>query len=150
MINWTDPKCSISKYFTVKDACLLPSWGVLHMPSDVEKANILRTAAVMDEIRAFLGAPILVHCWIRPGSVNCPGNPHHGQDYNAFIKGAPKSAHKSGLAVDWHALKESCDTSRARLLPELERLKIRMEDLPKSGWVHIDLNPPNPIRFFKP
>ncbi len=151
-INWLDMKSKVSKYFTVGDATLLPSWGLYHQPSEEEKAQIYTMAQQMDWARELFNAPIKIHVWIRPGSVNCPGSPHHGQDYNAFIKGAAHSAHKLGRAVDWDAVGVNCDSARAKLAPELEGRGLRMEDMPGGNWVHLDnMTPPaGGKRFFKP
>ncbi len=151
MINWLDPKAKISKYFTVHEALYLPTWKTYHVPSEEEKINILKTAVAMDAVREFLGTPISVHVWIRPTKANCPSSPHHGQDYNAVVKGAKSSPHIKGLAVDWHST-GTCDEVRTKLKPELERLNICVEDLPKSVWVHMDIMPPRggTRRFFLP
>jgi hypothetical protein len=149
-LDWSDPKCKIGKFFTVKDALWLPSWKVLHSPSESEKAEILKMAAAMDAVREFLQLPISVHVWIRPSSVNAPGTPHHGKDYNAFVKGAKSSAHKFGRAVDWSCKGLTCDEVRAKLEPKLEEFGLRMEDLPGSTWVHLDNMPVKAKRFFKP
>ena len=34
----------ISKYFTWKEALLLPSWGICHEPTEEEKAAIIKMA----------------------------------------------------------------------------------------------------------
>lgn len=138
-ISWNDPSCKISKYFTVKEACWLPSWSKLYSPSDEEKANILKMAIVMDEIRNLIGLPINTHCWIRPTS------------YNAAIGGAAHSMHLSGLAVDFDC-GENCDITRTKLIPLMKTLGIRIEDKPGSNWVHVDIKPvtSETQRFFKP
>lgn len=149
-IDWTNPEQKISKYFSVKEALYLPSWKVLHIPNEQEKANILKTAEVMDKIREFLGKPISVHVWLRP-TLNNPSHAKHGQDYNLFIKGAKASAHKVGLAVDWSCRDYTCDKVRELLLPKLEEFNIRVEDLPGSNWVHTGTDwKPGKSRFFKP
>jgi len=147
-IDWTDPKAMVSKHFSVHECTWLPSWGIHHIPSDDEKANLIRQAQKMDQIRDFVGKPVNIHCWIRPGSVNCPGSQYHGQDYNAHVGGASHSAHKLGLATDWDC-GEDCDTTRQTLLPELDNLDIRMENH-QGPWVHNDVMPPNPNRYFIP
>lgn len=136
-IDWSDEKALISKHFTVKEALWLPSWKVMHIPSEEEKANILKQAAKMDLIRDFLGAPINVHCWLRP-VLNCPDSSYHGQDYNAFIGGARNSSHKIGLATDYDASGMDCDTVREQLEPKLDEWEMRMEKKPGSKWVHND------------
>lgn len=148
-IDWSNPKSKISKYFTVKEALWLPSWGVMHMPSEEEKANILKHAVKMDLIREFLNAPINVHCWIRP-VLNNPSSKYHGQDYNAFVKGAKNSSHRVGLATDYSASGLNCDDVRAKLEPKLEEWGLRMENLSGSNWVHVDSAPVISTRYFKP
>jgi len=151
-IDWNNPEAKISKYFKVKEALLLPSWGILHIPSEEEKKNILEMAKKMDEIRELIGLPISVHCWGRPTSVNCPGSKFHGADYNAFVKGSKTSAHRSFKAVDWSAKGKTCDQSRAILEPKLEQLNIRMEYAPGTNWVHTDIDPASKSggrRYFK-
>lgn len=170
VIDWKDPKAKISKYFTVKEALWLPSWGVMHDPSDDEKQNIIKTAQAMDGVRDLIGTPISVSVWIRPKKVNCPTfdpktikidekDPRKDAkkkalaalDYNAFIGGASASAHIVGMAVDWTS-KGTCDAIRAKMKPELDKLGVCVEDLPGSNWVHCDIKPPRGFggRFFKP
>ena len=138
-IDWSDPKAKISNHFTVKEACWLPSWGKLHDPSDEEKENILKTAEMMDRVRDFLGKPISIHCWIRP------------KPYNDLVHGAPASMHLTGLAVDFDC-GEDCDLTRSKLLPQLSIFGVRMEDMPKGPWVHLDLKhvSDDKYRYFKP
>lgn len=149
-IDWTNPRSPISRFFTVHEATFLPSWAIHHTPSDAEKEAILRTALWMDRVRDLLMRPIDVHCWIRPTSVNCPGTPHHGENYNAFKGGASHSAHILGRAVDFDAGKP-CHEDREILLPKLEALGLRMEDR-EGPWIHLDDMPvlPGHARFFKP
>lgn len=152
-IDWTNPSSKVSKYFTVHETTYLPSWGISHIPSDEEKNNIIIQAAAMDKVREFIGLPMNVHVWIRPGSVNCPGSQYHGQDYNAFVKGAKNSSHKLGKATDWSAKDLSCDEIRKKLEPKLEEFGVRMEDLAGSNWIHNDTHSPSVSggkRFFKP
>jgi hypothetical protein len=151
-INWNDPKAKISKYFTVKEATLLPRWGICHQPTETEKAAILRLAAKMDRVREMLAVPISIHVWIRPKKVNCPGSARHGQDYNFEVGGAKASAHTVGSGVDWDAKGMTCDRVREMLKSKLADLGLCMEDTPGSNWVHTDDFPPrgNTGRFFKP
>ena len=140
-INWEDPESPISVHFKVREALWLPSWQVLHIPSDEEKENIAQHAEKMDLIRDFLGAPLHVHCWIRPGALNNPDSDHNGEDYNAFVKGARNSSHKSGKAVDYDAAGLNCDDVRAKLEPKLVEFGLRMEKMPGGNWVHNDSAP---------
>jgi hypothetical protein len=148
-IDWTNPADKISKHFTVKEALWLPSWQVMHIPSEEEKANILKQAAKMDLIREFLGVPLHIHCWLRP-TLNCPESDKNGQDYNAFVKGAKNSSHKIGLATDYDAVGLNCDDVRAKLEPKLDEWKIRMERMVGGNWVHNDCAPVIAKRYFAP
>lgn len=148
-IDWSNPESKISKHFTVKEALWLPSWKVMHTPSEMEKTNILKQATKMDLIRDFLGAPINVHCWIRP-ILNCPDSSYHGQDYNAFVKGARNSSHKVGLATDYDSTGLNCDDVRTKLEPKLDEFDIRMERMPGGNWVHNDCAPIIAKRYFNP
>lgn len=151
-INWSDPKCPISTHFTVGEATRLPSSNCYHIPSPEEQVNILRMAEVLEKIRTIVGKPLKVHVWIRPNKVNCPTSTFNGEDYNAKIGGAKKSAHITGEAVDWGVMGTSCDAVRTILISKLQDLGARMEDLPGSTWVHIDIRKPGPSghRFFVP
>ena len=168
-IDWSNPASKISKYFTVKEATFLPSWGILHIPTDDEKAKILKVAEKMDAIREFLNEPIQVHVWIRPEKANCPNSEWDGKDYNRYIyenqvwknltsaqkaeKKVPNSPHKTGDAVDWSIIgkrtPEYCATIRSKLLSKLQELDIRMEDI-EGNWIHVDTRPVISRRFFKP
>jgi len=150
-IDWSNPSSKISQYFTVHEATYLPSWQIHHIPSNIEKQNIVDLATRLDKIRIMLNRPIAISCWIRPGSVNAPGTQYHDKSYNAFVKGAKNSAHKEGKAVDFYSAGVPCDEIRTMLLPVLEELGLRCEDLPKSNWVHVDSrSPTNGNYYFKP
>ena len=151
-IDWTDPTAKISANFTVREACYLPSWQIMHTPSAAEQARILVAAQYMEAVRAFLERPINVHVWIRPVSVNCPGSPYHGRNYNALVGGAPQSAHITGDAVDWNPYSMGCEEARYLLLPKLAEMGLRMENRAGSNWVHLDNRtpPPKGNRFFLP
>lgn len=150
-VDWTNPAVKISRHFTVKEALWLHQWECMHTPSEEEKKQILNHAQNMDKVGDILGM-LIVHCWIRP-ILNNPASPHHGQDYNALVKGAKNSAHKYGKAVDFNPLVGTCDEGKEILIPKLEELGLRMEDLPPgSNWIHLDCNElaPGGHRLFKP
>ena len=154
MINWKDPKCKISKHFTVHEATFLPSWRIYHLPSDEEKEEILKLAKKMDIIRDMFGKAISVHVWMRPKSVNCESSSKHGKDYNVFIGSrSTKSGHIFGQAVDFHVDGfigvDGCNLARVEIEPKLEELDLRMEDI-QGGWIHLDTKPVGHKRFFKP
>lgn len=147
-INWSDPKSKISDHFTVHEATWLPSWSIYHTPSEDEKTNILNTVSKMELIRAYVNAPINVHVWIRPSIVNNPNSSYNGQNYNEYVGGASNSAHITGLAVDFDVQGISCGDIKAKLLIKLQEFNIRCES-DTTNWVHIDLYPANPNRYFK-
>lgn len=149
-IDWTDGNCQVSSHFKVKDCLNLPTWGRLANEADGLnddiKHNLVNTCAKMEGIRSFLGdKSINVHCMYRPPI------------YNKLIGGASHSAHLIGDGCDFNIIGLSdnagCDSTRLSLLPKLEEFGIRMEDVsdkPQRNWVHIDLLPPIPHRYFKP
>ena len=167
-IDWQDPKAKVSKYFTVRDAVYLPSWDCYHQPTDAEKLAIVRMAAKMDAIREFLAQPIQVHVWLRPAKASIPGSKWDGCDYNRYVyetfvwnqlppqkmalMKTPRSAHLTAEGVDWSVVgrrtAKDCAAIRKLLLPELERLGVRME-ANQGAWIHIDVKPVVRDRFFK-
>lgn len=153
MIDWSNPESKISEYFTVHEATWLPSWKCYHTPSEEEKENIVKISKQMDKVRDFLEVGVIVHVWIRPRKLNCPGHKKHGKDYNRAIGGSAKSAHTKGSATDWHAsgfaTPKKCAQIRKKLLPKIEEFGLRMEDI-VGGWIHNDNNPVGFKRFFKP
>lgn len=94
----------------------------------------------MERVRDLLGArPLSIISGYRPSQ------------YNAFVKGSANSAHQEGKGCDFSHPLMKADQVREVLLPYLDTLKIRMEDLPESSWIHIDIKDPGPSgRFFKP
>lgn len=176
-IDWTDPKSRISTNFTVKEALYLPSWNCYHIPTEEEKAEILKTARKMELIRKHISevngkdTPISVSCWIRPNNVDldkvlteavaaavviAKDDPRRGSkqaalaigDYNAYIGGAPRSAHRFGKAVDFSVKGMNANKVREVLLGKLDEFDICMEDH-KGSWCHIDTYQ-RKVRYFKP
>lgn len=144
-IDWTNPKTKVSKYFTVRESLWLPQWNRLATETElteITKSNLIQLCTKMDEIREVFGASIVVHCCFRPDL------------YNKQVGGALNSAHKFGMAIDFHINDYGCDEAREKInkLGLLASLKLRMEDLPGSSWVHIDTRKPSSeaARFFKP
>lgn len=143
-IKWTKANEKLSQYFTVGEAIFLPQWNRLATEKDglgpAQQANLVMLMVAMDKVRAFVGKPIVVHCAFRPYS------------YNKLVGGAPKSAHIAAQAIDFHVVGLECDAVRKMLLPKLEEWGFRMEDLPGSTWVHLDMRPvpKGGTRYFKP
>lgn len=136
MIAWNDKKSMVSKWFSVAECTYLPSWKCYHIPNNEEQSNIFQMAIKLDQVRELLNKPIKIHCFIRPNIANIPGSIYNKKNYNSFIGGAKNSAHIFGKGVDFDA-GEDCDKTRERILPHLEKLKLRMEKLENSNWVHL-------------
>lgn len=174
-INWSDPKAKIAAKFSVSEALTLQSWGVMHVPSEAEQAAIVGIAQKVSQAAGILEqiigrkVSISVHAFMRPEKANVPGSQWDGKDYNRYIyetqvwknltaeekakKTVPKSPHRTGHAIDFHIVgfegKEKCAQIRAMLLPHLEALGLRMEDM-DGGWIHLDDLAVVNKRFFKP
>ncbi len=146
MMDWTDPSCLVSKYFTVKEAIWLPKWQRLASVGDGLTPEVEQTLEdffirFMDPVREFLGKPMRVHCCFRP------------EVYNREVGGAKDSAHmaKNGYAaLDFDTGEQCANFTRSQLLPRLADFGLRMEDLPDSNWTHLDNAPVKTNRYFKP
>lgn len=118
----------------------LPQYRMYAHPTNEQHiANLIDVCKRFEKIRHMLGGhSINISSGYRPGT------------YNKKIGGAEKSAHREGMALDLVHSKFTADECRDKLLPHLEVLKIRMEDLPGSSWIHIDTKTPYGARYFKP
>ncbi len=90
-INWQDPKCKVSRYFTVGEVTQGDRRRIPVQGSTVE-ANILRLAQELDKVREAWGSPIGVTSWYRPHPVN------------EEVGGVSDSQHIPGLAADIYAM----------------------------------------------
>lgn len=132
-----------SSFFRWKEALFLKEWQTFALPPTREiEENIMEVAKRMDLIREHLSRPLIVTSWFRP---------FH---YNKQIGGTRQSQHLIGRACDFVAEGLDCDYVRAVLQHRLEDFNIRMENLPGSSWVHIDVNctenMPRIRRYFSP
>jgi len=133
-----DSQIGENKNFKWREALYLSTFDIYVLPDEDVARNIIETANVMQNIRDILGKQIRVTSWYRP------------EKYNKHIGGAKNSYHVQGLACDFFVSGMIADVVRELLLEFLDRLDIRMEDLPGASWVHIDLGQVVTNRFFKP
>lgn len=144
MIDWFDPKCMVSRHFSVKECLWLPQWGRLACfddgLSEEIKTTLIKTSLVMDEVREILSCPMNVHSFYRPAI------------YSKLIGGTINDVHVKGKAIDFDCAPEmTCDEVKQFLMPQLESFGIRMEDSGKGSlWVHLDTQEVGHARFFKP
>ena len=140
-IDWSDPNTNVTEHFTVYDALQLHQWRRLASLSDgVDYGAIEKLCQKMEEVRAFLGVPIMVHCMFRSPA------------YNKLIGAIPNDVHASSLACDFDCNEHmTTDEVKVKLMPVLEQMGLRMEDNGAgASWVHLDTHPVGHNRFFKP
>lgn len=87
VVDWNNPECQISKYFTVREVTNGDSRRIPVAGSDVAK-NVLALAIELDKVREAWSKPIRVTSWYRPVAVN------------REIGGASRSQHINGCAAD--------------------------------------------------
>jgi len=117
----------------------LREWNIYAIPKRKSTLNnIFEVGMVVDMIEEILGEKIIFTSFFRP------------KQYNIFIGGSKRSAHMYGKALDFKGTTLSADQIRAKLKPYLVEMGIRMENLPGSDWVHVDINKVINKRFFKP
>lgn len=141
--DFLDQKIGGSPYFKWREALYLKQWDVHVFPeTPAIYLNILEVVKKLDLIRDFLGRPMVITSWYRP------------EKYNTFIKGAFDSAHRYGMACDFICSSLGAQNIRDALVHRLEEFDIRMENLPNSSWVHIDIRVTDGMakekRFFYP
>ena len=125
----------LTKNFTLEeftDSQTAARKGIANVPSvgSPERANLQRTAEVMEDVRALLGnKPILISSGYRSPQVN------------AAVGGSKSSAHMSGLAVDF-----SCPgfgTPKAichKLHSHMKELGVDQLIHEYDTWVHLGLS----------
>ena len=105
--------------------------GIDNTPAPAIVANLSRLAALLEQVRALVGAPITISSGYR------------SQALNRAVSGAASSAHVLGLAAD---------ISTAKLAPKTLALLIRQSDIAfdqliyEGTWVHIGLSVGAPRR----
>ena len=99
--------------------------GIDNAPAPAIVANLTRLAALLEQVRALVGAPIAISSGYRSPALN------------RAVGGAANSAHVLGLAAD---------ISTAKLTPKALALLIRQSDIAfdqliyEGTWVHIALS----------
>lgn len=141
-IDWTDPKASVSPHFSVHEVLWLPTWGRLATEADglttEVKEQLVNLCFIMEKVRNLLNCPINVHCTYRP------------PEYSKLVGGSEHDVHTLGMAIDFdcHPAMNSDDV-KAKLLPEIERMGLRMENNGKNAlWIHLDTHAVVHARFF--
>lgn len=132
---------AITIHFKWKDALYHSQWDCFIFPTDQEKEEIFLTALKLERIQAmFPKNKMIILSWLRIPA------------YNEKIKGSENSAHMTGEACDFVLDGLHSSTVREKLIPHLDTLNIRMEQLkPHQNWVHIDRKPPGRTgRYFVP
>ena len=105
--------------------------GIDNAPAPASVANLTRLAALLEQVRAVVGAPITISSGYRSPALN------------KAVGGAANSAHVLGLAAD---------ISTAKLAPKALALLIRQSDIAfdqlihEGTWVHIGLSTGVPRR----
>jgi hypothetical protein len=143
-LDWSNPECMVSKYFSVNNCLLLHSWNRLATTEDGYDPNQLIALCVkLDQVREILGVPMNVHCMFRSKEYNIE---------QKILLPTGNDVHAMSLAVDFDAGPSlTTDEVKAKLLPMLEELGIRMENNgARSSWIHVDIHPVIHNRFFKP
>lgn len=90
-IDWSNPDCKISKYFSVLEATKGELARTPH-PASTEAANIIKLAAELDKLREAFGSAIGVTSWNRPPVIN------------EAVGGVENSQHITGGAADIYPL----------------------------------------------
>lgn len=81
----------------------------------------------MDEVREYLGVPLIVLSWFR-----C-------QELNDAVKGSKTSAHRDALALDSYSNHMSTKTMYEILLKAMKEGKLQFDQLiyyPKQNFIH--------------
>ena len=105
--------------------------GIDNTPAPAIVANLTRLAALLEQVRALVGAPIAISSGYRSPALN------------KAVGGAANSAHVLGLAAD---------ISTPKLAPKALALLIRQSDIAfdqliyEGTWVHIGLSAGTPRR----
>ena len=125
----------ITEHFSLREltrSATAARHGVPNTPSDAEMDNIKFTAQKLEQIRAYVGRPLIVTSCFRSERVN------------KLVGGSPTSAHRFGLAADCDAMGMTSLAFAKLLIKMRDEGKIAFDQLilefPERGdgaWVHI-------------
>lgn len=140
-IDWTSATSNVTDHFLVGDCIALHAWNRLATEADGltedGKQKLITLCIKMEQVRAFLGCSINVHCMYRSPKYN-----------SEIVKAIPNDVHAAFLAIDFDCNGHyTIDELHAKLEPELERFGMRMERNTPT-WVHLDLHPVVNARYF--
>ena len=123
VVNWKNPQCKVSKYFTVLEVTQGDRRRVPVVGSQIEK-NIFRFAKELDIVREAYGHPLGVSSFFRPEPINTQ------------VGGSSKSSHRFGFAADIYPLAGGTVKQLQDWLDNrwLDALGFGW----KSGFVHLD------------
>lgn len=106
--------------------------GIANIPGEAEMDNIKYTAEKLEQIRAYVGSPLIV--------ISC----FRSERVNKLVGGSPTSAHRFGLAADCDAMGMTSLAFAKLLIKMRDEGKIAFDQLilefPERGdgaWVHI-------------
>lgn len=98
-------------------------WGIDNTPNETVMANLIKTAAFMEEVRRICAAPIMISSGYR-----CP-------ELNRKIGGSMNSQHLTGQAVDFTAKGLTLDEIMQRIMESsLDYDQLIAE---YQSWIHI-------------
>ena len=99
-IDWSNPNCKVSKYFTVAEVTQNDSRRIPTQQADID--DILRLAKELDRVREAWGSPIGVTSWFRPEPIN------------RQVGGVQGSQHTYGRAADIYTMDSDGFSQRDR------------------------------------
>lgn len=117
----------VSIYFKLCEATVTGT-GIKNIPNDTELDNIIYAAARMDLIRREIHTPVFTTSWFRSDEVN------------KAVGGVSNSAHRLGLAIDFHCGNVDIELIYDKLIQLCKRGTISYDQLiyyPKKNFIHI-------------
>jgi hypothetical protein len=114
----------LSQNFTWAEACITNTRFENEVPESLHP-NVKFTAQKMEAVRALLATPILINSWYRSPEVN------------VAVGGSLKSAHMSGLAVDFISPKYGSPFSICKKIEKYAGLVGFDQLIYEHTWVHI-------------